>query len=80
MNCDQDLFQWADSVDNYLWSESNVADLCTSDCTQSAQQWNADVQNRCTNENMAVFGKMVPVDSVAGRYSEGLNIACLQPE
>lgn len=79
VTCDQDLFLWASSVDTYWWSETNVTDLCTPGCTRSAGNWNADVQKRCDGQSIAVYGKLVEVDSVPGRYYDGLNIACLQP-
>ena len=79
VTCDQDLFLWANSVDSYWWSETNVTDLCTLECTRSAGEWNADIQRRCDGQSIAVYGKLVEVDSVSGRYYDGLNIACLQP-
>ena len=49
-------------------------------CVQSIQLWNEDVQERCTNETLIVFGKAAPAGFIAGRYSEGPKIACSQPE
>ena len=80
LGCDDYLFQWASTVDNYIWSESNVTTLSTPACVQSFQLWNGDVQERCTDETIIVFGKAAPGDFIAGRYSEGSKIACSQPE
>ena len=63
-----------------MWSENNVTTLCTPACAQSVQLWNKDVQQRCIDETIIVFGKAAPADSISGRYSEGLKIACSQPE
>ena len=79
VTCDQTLFQMSNSVDSYLWTLDNVTDLCTADCTQSAQRWLTDVQNRCDADTISAHGKMVPAESIAERFTEGLNIACLRP-
>lgn len=68
----------ASSVDSYWWAADNVTSLCTADCTASAQSWDTEVQDKCKNQNIVVYGKLVPVDSVSGRYVDGLGIACLQ--
>jgi hypothetical protein len=32
----------------------------------------------CLSDTLTVYGKAVPADTVAGRYTDGLGIACLQ--
>jgi hypothetical protein len=32
----------------------------------------------CLTDTLVVYGKAVPADTVAGRYTDGLNVACLQ--
>lgn len=75
--CDPTLFQMVNSVDTYLWSEENVTDLCTSSCFEAAKSWNDDVQSSCFYDSLVAYDKIVPASSVAGRFSAGLNIACL---
>ena len=78
ISCDQALFQMANTVDSYLWTIANVTDLCTADCIKSSQNWWSDVQDRCAQDTIAAYGKMLPAESIAGRFSEGLDIACLR--
>ncbi|KAL9066912.1 MAG: hypothetical protein Q9161_007244 [Pseudevernia consocians] len=78
VTCDQTLFQMSNLVDSYLWTTKNVTDLCTADCVQSTQRWWSDVQDRCAVDTIAAYGKMIPAESIAGRFSDGLNIACLR--
>lgn len=79
VSCEQTLFQMSNTVDSYLWTTENVTDLCTPACVTSTAEWWSDVQDRCTMENIAAYGKMIPAESIAGRYFDGLSIACLQP-
>ena len=78
VTCDQTLFQMANTVDSYLWTTENLTDLCTADCIQSSQKWWLDVQDRCAIDTIAAYGKLIPAESVAGRFSDGLSIACLK--
>ena len=78
VTCDQTLFQMANTVDSYLWTTANLTDLCTADCIQSSQKWWSDVQDRCAMDTIAAYGKLIPAESVAGRFSDGLGIACLK--
>ena len=78
VTCDQTLFQMANTVDSYLWTPGNLTDLCTAGCIQSSQKWWFDVQDRCATDTIAAYGKLIPAESVAGRFSDGLGIACLK--
>ena len=78
VSCDQTLFQMSNTVDSYLWTTENVTDLCTPACVASTATWWSDVQGRCTMDNIAAYGKMIPAESIAGRFFDGLSIACLQ--
>ena len=76
--CDQTLFQMSNTVDSYLWTIDNVTDLCTPACIASTAKWWSDVQTRCPAENIAAYGKMVPAETITGRFFDGLSVACLQ--
>ena len=76
--CDQTLFQMSNTVDSYLWTIENVTDLCTPACIASASKWWSDVQTKCAAENIAAYGKMVPAETITGRFFDGLGVACLQ--
>lgn len=78
VTCDQTLFQMANTVDSYLWTTDNVTDLCSADCIGSSQKWWSDVQNRCAIDTITAYGKMIPAESIVGRFFDGLGIACLQ--
>ncbi|KAL9137092.1 MAG: hypothetical protein Q9175_001688 [Cornicularia normoerica] len=78
--CDQTLFQMSNTVDSYLWTTDNVTNLCTAACITSTANWWSDVQNRCATDTIAAHGKMIPAESIAGRFFDGLNIACLQSD
>ena len=67
----------ANTVDNYFWASDNLTDLCTLTCFEAVGTWSDDVQNRCVYDSIVAYNKVVPASSVAGRYSEGLNVACL---
>lgn len=79
VNCDQTLFQMANTVDSYWWETDNVTALCTGDCLQSTQNWWSAVENSCENDTISAYGKMIPAASIADRYAEGFEIACLKP-
>lgn len=76
--CDNSLFQWTVTVDDHWWSEDNLTTLCTADCSTSAQDWEMDVALACVEDDLTVLGKLVPAYTVAGRFVDGLGIACLQ--
>ena len=76
--CDETLFQMSNTVDSYLWTTENVTDLCTTDCIASTAKWWSDVQGRCEMDNIAAYGKMIPAESIVGRFFDGMSIACLQ--
>ena len=80
VTCDQTLFQMSNTVDSYLWTSDNITDLCTAACIASTANWWSDVQDRCAMDTIAAYGKMIPAESIAGRFSDGLNIACLQSD
>ena len=76
--CDDYLFGWTNFVDDHYWSSENLTTLCTSTCTAAAQSWKDNVFMSCLTDTLAVYGSAVPADTVAGRYIDGLGIACLQ--
>lgn len=78
VNCDDDLFQWTVTVDDHWWETDNLTTLCTPGCTASAQAWNTDVTSACANDDLVVQGSLVPAATVAGRFWDGLQVACLQ--
>ncbi|SPQ21516.1 05f4d12e-4c34-47ca-9eeb-bd15fa2afc2d [Thermothielavioides terrestris] len=78
VSCDDSLFSWTVSVDDYWWEADNLTTLCTPQCTASAATWVSDVLSGCINDDIVIQGKAVPAASVAERFGEGLAIACLQ--
>lgn len=68
----------AGQIDNYLWSEDNITALCTSDCIADSSTWVANVEEACLGQTYSVASKLVPVDTVAFRYVEGITLACLK--
>jgi hypothetical protein len=70
----------AGQIDNYFWSVENVTSLCTSDCVDDTSTWVGNVGDACVGQTFSVGGKLVPVDSVALRYVEGITMACLKSE
>ncbi|KAG9963623.1 hypothetical protein KCU61_g3456, partial [Aureobasidium melanogenum] len=77
VTCDPDLFRMVGQIDQYLWSEDNITALCTSDCIGSSSDWIVTVQTACEGEQMAVASKLVPVEDIAGRYVDGIGLACM---
>ena len=78
--CDQTLFQMSNTVDSYLWTTENVTNLCTPACIASTAKWWSDVQTSCASENIAAYGKMIPAETITGRFFDGLGSACLQSD
>ncbi|KUI67451.1 hypothetical protein VM1G_02901 [Cytospora mali] len=75
--CEPTLLQMTSDVDNYWWEEDNVTTLCTTECWSAVDGWDQDVQARCDDQTLVAYGKLVPADSVSGRYYDGLHMACL---
>ena len=65
------------SLDNYWWEDDNVTALCAGNCSQAATSWNSDVLDACTDQNIVVNGKVVPADTVSGRFVDSMSVACL---
>ena len=76
--CEQTLFQMASTVDSYLWTTEDVTDLCTTACIASTTKWWSDVQDQCAMDTIVAYSKTIPAASIAGRFFDGLSIACLQ--
>lgn len=78
MNCDADLFRMAGQIDVYFWSGDNITSLCTSDCIQSSSEWLDGVLGSCNpTDSISMDSKLVPIDTVALRYADGVGLACL---
>ena len=77
VTCDPDLFRMTGQVDLYFWDQENLTDLCTGSCIQSASDWLEAVYGSCNGQTFTIDSKMVPTESVAIRYSDGLGTACL---
>lgn len=74
--CDNALFQWTLNVDRIHWTEPDVVALCTTECTAGAQRWKAAVGAACADQYIRSGDKFVPADTLSGRFSDGLNVAC----
>lgn len=77
VTCDPDLFRMAGQVDLYYWDQDNLTALCTPSCLQSSSDWLQGVYDSCNGQTITIDSKMVPVESVAVRYSDGIGLACL---
>ncbi|KAL8705754.1 MAG: hypothetical protein Q9201_001149 [Fulgogasparrea decipioides] len=64
-------------LDLYYWDRDNITELCTRDCTQSASDWLQGVNDVCDGQTITIDSKIVPVESVADRYADGIGLACL---
>ncbi|TGJ83729.1 hypothetical protein E0Z10_g5023 [Xylaria hypoxylon] len=80
LTCDSDLYRMAGQIDNYFWSMENITSLCTSACVDDSSTWVGSVGDACGGQTFSVGGKLVPVDSVALRYVEGITMACLKSD
>jgi hypothetical protein len=80
LSCDSDLFRMTGQVDQYYWSLDNVTALCVRQCLDDSSNWVVKVESACEGQTFNVAGKLVPVDSVAGRYNEGVAMACSTPK
>jgi hypothetical protein len=65
------------SLDNYWWEDDNITALCSSDCPYESDQWAQDVENTCWDETISAYGKLIPASSIAGRFNDGMRIACI---
>lgn len=43
----------------------------------SALAWNETVNTECIDDTIAYMGMAVPAATIAGRFLEGMNLACL---
>ncbi|KAK4555183.1 hypothetical protein LTR86_007479 [Recurvomyces mirabilis] len=78
VGCDPTTFRMAGQIDLYFWENDNISTLCTSDCMTSATTWINSVYDNCDpTDAIYVDTKLVPVDTVAVRYTDGLGLACL---
>lgn len=77
MACDPDLFRMAGQVDLYYWEQENITDLCTPSCLASSSDWLGNIYDTCDGQTITVDSKLVPAESVAIRYSDGIGLACL---
>ncbi|KAH0366144.1 hypothetical protein KCU65_g5538, partial [Aureobasidium melanogenum] len=75
--CDPTLFQMAVSFDNYYWEDDNITDVCDGNCTLQARDWDLSVSLACGDEWISAYGKLIPADSISGRFVDGLNTVCL---
>lgn len=65
-------------IDNYLWSSDNITGLCLDTCIDSVNDWMTGIWNDCAaTDSIVVASKIIPVDTVAQRYLDGINLACL---
>lgn len=59
------------------WENDNLTTLCNDNCTAQIDDWNFNVAYTCYDQTLSVGGKLVPADTVPGRYLDGINLACL---
>lgn len=77
VTCDSDLFRMAGQVDLYYWAQDNLTNLCTPSCLQSSSDWLDNIYNSCDGQTITIDSKMVPIESVAVRYADGIGLTCL---
>lgn len=65
-------------IDLYYWVQDNLTDLCTTSCISSSSDWLDVVYDACDGQTITMDSKMVPAESVAIRYSDGVGLACLR--
>jgi hypothetical protein len=66
--------------DNYWWEDDNVTTLCGGSCQLDAATWIDSITNDCYDQYLTAYGKLVPAYSIADRFIDGLNVACLASE
>lgn len=76
-DCDPTLFQMSINFDNYWWEEDNLTDLCLGNCSYQATLWDRDVTQACAEQWIPAYGKLIPADSISGRYVNSVKTACL---
>lgn len=76
-DCDPTLFQMSINFDNYWWEEDNLTDLCLGNCSYEATLWDRDVTQACADQWITAYGKLIPADSISGRYVDSISTACL---
>lgn len=59
------------------WEDDNVTALCTDNCTAQVADWDFNVAYDCYGQTLSVGGRLVPADTISGRYLDGVNMACL---
>lgn len=59
------------------WENDNITALCNDKCIAQVDGWNFNVAYYCYGQTLSVGGKLVPADTVSGRYLDGINTACL---
>lgn len=76
--CDPTLTSMVGSVDDFFWTADNVTALCaSSNCSSQIVDWEFAAAYDCYGQTLNVGGKLVPADTVPGRYLDGINLACL---
>ncbi|CZS88472.1 uncharacterized protein RAG0_00214 [Rhynchosporium agropyri] len=75
--CDPTLFQMSVSFDNYYWEDENITDVCDGNCTLQARDWDLSVSLACSDQWISAYGKLIPADSISGRFVDGLKTVCL---
>jgi hypothetical protein len=63
--------------DDTKWEDDNVTAICNSNCSAQIDDWNFNVAYYCYDQTLTVGGKLVPADTVPGRYLDGIKLACL---
>ncbi|KAL2066090.1 hypothetical protein VTL71DRAFT_2161 [Oculimacula yallundae] len=77
VGCDPTLFQMSVSFDNYYWEDDNITDVCDGNCTLQARDWDLSVSLACSDQWISAYGKLIPADSISGRFVDGLKTVCL---
>ena len=67
----------AGQFDNYYWENDNITDLCGTGCQPDANTWHWAVQDACDGQTITAYGKLLPAESISGRYLDAMNHLCL---
>ncbi|CAN9281263.1 unnamed protein product [Alternaria alternata] len=70
--------QWTHKVDEVYWQPNDVTALCTPRCTSAAAHWRENVATACADDYYRSGDRYVPADTLSGRISEGLELACMR--
>ncbi|PQE27499.1 hypothetical protein CJF31_00009116 [Rutstroemia sp. NJR-2017a BVV2] len=65
------------SFDNYYWEDDNITTVCDGNCTIEARDWDLDISLAYADEWINSYGKLIPADSISGRFVDGINTVCL---